>query len=536
MSSSTDSGDRHRLVKISKISGKWVLIGISATAATGLPFASIPGGVADKLLSLGQTLGENREDAESLRERVRQCNDLLKFIVQNLNHGNCHSTEFEENAISFLDDILDGFYQILEAISVRCDKWSNKNLPKKMWGAKKYKEEFASLKEKLDTYMPILQSGVTVVACQKMIDSKEDVEKTKKSIEDLRGTLRQEFRGFAEDMIQSLQEIKDHSDVHACEILAEIRSLKRQLNESSNHVTNNAVAALEKRIDELMSLVQANAAQSKVLEDEIKELKDLMRSPSWISRVIHSSPSFSTALNGVDRYITATSLTPEQENLTVIKVELLVTKLTPGDAPTALGAVAATARVATFGLVVVPFGVVGSTIGLFCSSFIVGPERAWEAYEYSQDKLRAWEKNTVGSFCHYAVEVTLSHGEVCTLERTAAVSDTAETCENLKSGVHLYWGINEARYSTFGLRHSTFGLRRGVSDVNNSVKLSDLVIFCHRERRKQYDTWNNNCKHFCYLLLQKVFKVGTELTFAEFTAQYNFPLAVEYWYRGARIH
>jgi hypothetical protein len=504
MTTSTDSGDRPRLVKLCKKSGKWVLIGISAEAATGLSFASIPGAVADKVLSLGQTLGENGAHAESLHERVCQCNDLLNFIVQNLNEGNCHSTEFEENAISFLEDILDGFYRLLEAISLRCDKWSNNNVRKNLWRAKKFKEEFASLEDKLDTYMPILQSGVTVIACQKMVLSKEDVEKTKRDIEDMVRTLRQEFKEFAEVMIHSLQEFKDDSDERALEIGTAIRSLEARLKETSNnHLKNNSVAALEKRIEELKDLAQA--AQSEGLEDEIKELKDLVRSQSWISSVINSSPSCSTALTGVHTYITVTSLiTPEQENLTVTEVKLLVTQLTPGYAPTVLGVIITTAQLVTFLGLVLPVLVV-----ILISERVFG--------EGFGDDVVGWtlaKSATLGFLCHCLVEATLSNGEVCTLERTTAVSDTAETCENRKSGVHLYWGINEAR-------HRVCEYCKIVPIVNRSVKLSDLLIFCHRERRKQYDTWNNNCKHFCYNLLQKVFKAETELTFADFSLKYN---------------
>ena len=97
-------------------------MGVSAAAATGLPFAEIPGVVADKILTLCQTVAENREDVETLLGKVKNCNKLVSMILENLNTGNWQSTELKNNVIPFLDDILDGFFHILDVIGVRCDK------------------------------------------------------------------------------------------------------------------------------------------------------------------------------------------------------------------------------------------------------------------------------------------------------------------------------------------------------------------------------------------------------------------------------
>ena len=185
----------------------------------------------------------------------------------------------------------------------------------------------------------------------------------------------------------------------------------------------------------------------------------------------------------------------------VTEFEFRTGRLTPGDAPTFLGAVAVPVQIAAVlscGVLMLP--------AVACE--FMGLEDTASPLEYRTGML---VKNNAAFLCHYWVTVTLSNGEACTLERTAAARDTAEACENQKSGAHLYWGRNWSRGKSRSVDYS----------VPHSVTLRELFNHCQRERNWQYDSWNNNCKHFCYNLMRTVFKECTDHTFAEFTGSFN---------------
>ena len=498
---------RRRLVKLVKKTGPF--IAVLATAASGLPIAGVAMGIADAIRSVSETLKANREHAEKLRVSVIKCNRVLEYLVKNLNDDK-HSADFDERAILFLEDIMDGYFHILDAIRFRCDKWSNKKFPKQLWSAKKYEEEFTSLQAKIDTYMPILLEGAKVVEVKKMLHTVQEVKKTNETIEDMVKTLHQESKEFVMDMVRSLKELKNNSGKD--DIAGTACSIHQRQEESEENTDDQSgandlpgpeagdkIAELETRIEQLMLIVQANAEQHKKLEKEIRELNNVLRSESWWASLIRSSGSSSTLTTGTREYVNATFLTPEERNLTVKQVWLNVAKLKPGADPTLLS------------FMVVPLNVVG-----FLGCLIAGVV-AWVVVGSEAARKSVFFVANMTFFpCHYWVTITLSNGEVCTLERSAETSDTAEPCANLKSGVRLFWGDCSSREGSLLVPNTWI-----YSCFATPVTLSDLLDFCDSERFQQYDAWNNNGKHFCYNLLQTVFDQETDLSFAEFTGYYN---------------
>jgi hypothetical protein len=594
-SGSSSSNDHYpRIVTLCYRAGRWTLMAGSVVsftfAATKLPFAEFPKLIVERIQLVVKKIEGNNDHAEILMKRVALCNQMMERIFDNLNDRVTYSDDMKRGVITVLEPMIDGFFQILEAIFVRCDKWLNKEWPKRLWSSEKYANEFKLLAMQLDDYMKVMTFGVVLFTAHNTgISSEESTHcceyatiitgDVRSGLQDFTTEVLESLRNFREELAQTVESLRKRLGQlkrDDCDIKMSIQKLEMQLDSVMKERNvlfcctkrkRERIAILGKELERLHDRARVIAKDTQSIEKSIKAsedqehrikttnknfvdaqnrlkkyIEDLVQGQKHLEAYIQkfkddqhqnlkagrtdedmkkSKPLISKTKSCIKsngktksnnwnlcskadsskattKHIPASSLTWENCVLTVERVELFVDKLSPGNAPTLLGVIAAPLQAA---------GIISGYFAVEAASMIVGEDGAQKVAEMT--------KNSTSFLSHYWVTVTLSNKKECTLERTGVTDNAAETCETLESaGVHLYWDKNLTR----GVHVPS---RQTYCDFEPSVTLADLLVFCHNERENPYDMINNNCKHFCYNLLQRVFKKEMHRSFDAFTGEYN---------------
>jgi hypothetical protein len=463
------------------------------------------------------------------------CNDLLKKVkdyetVVNdvVERINDISFDGDKNFVKIIEKTICTYVAVLHEIQFRCDKWLNKNFTKQMMGCCKYSSQFKFLQDKIEECQMQLLHGVTLHQEDSAITAKfqHSVDKQSKIIfselsskckdfevahfdiicgEFGKISISSQLRGQIEELKRRICDLEGKNELSSKEESQKLRECldyKCSLEKENNDVAFRLFEIRYNQKDGKSGLTN----QHRTLEKRMLELIDDKVFFDAKTKIWKMSPSGSHSKNSVSRSVisefekqNSASKRSDPWNNSALYwavhiVNLYVDSLEPGDS------------------------YIGDIHAIMTNSDIT---------KTSQAVLRGIGNMllnaAVSAACHYFVTVQLVNGSWYTLERTAESNKANETCPNERSGVHLYKGKCD-RISTSLLRNKeTLELEAQLSMniTSKNITLGHLKAFCDGQRSDPYSTISNNCKHFCYKLMQEVFHELVGLSYNDFTARFN---------------